>query len=235
MAELGTLWVGNKITKVQELSFASFVKHGHKLNLFIYDEVGKIPDGVIIRDANEIMPFDNIGRLAHFADVFRFKMVQKYNFGWVDADTLCVTDEWFADNDYYAISESGVVQNGIFRLPQNSDILKYIIEKASAVDRSTCSWNGTNSEVLTDAFDKFVEYKKYLVDYMLVDGIDYREWYMLWDPAYFEHIVSLSKKIKSFSIYNEMLSRSNVDKNSLPEGSAIKFFYDKYVLDSVGK
>lgn len=230
MAELGTLWAGNNITKIQELSFASFVKHGHTLNLFIYDEVGKIPDGVIIRDANEVMPFDNIGRLANFADVFRYKMVEKFNFGWVDADTICVTDEWFKEDEYYAIAESGVVQNGVFRMPQGSDILKYIIEQASAVDRSSCSWNGTNSEVLTEAFNRFPEYKECLVPYKIVDGIDYKNWAMLWSPSQFDKIMNISKSIKSFSIYNEMASRSGIDKNYLPDGSAIRFFYEKYVL-----
>lgn len=230
MAELGTLWAGNKITKIQEISFASFVKHGHTLNLFIYDDIGTVPDGVVIRDANEVMPFDNIGRLAHFADVFRYKMVEKFNFGWADADTICVTDEWFEEDDYYAISESGFVQNGVFRMPQGSDILKYIIEKASAVDRSSCSWGGTNSEVLTEAFNRFPEYKKYLVPYKIVDGIDFRYWKMLWTPSDFNKIMQISNEIKSFSVYNEMASRAEIDKNYLPDGSAIKFFYDKYVL-----
>jgi hypothetical protein len=47
------LWVGSALSKL-ERSCASFsVYHGHALELFVYDDVGNVPAGVVLRDANE--------------------------------------------------------------------------------------------------------------------------------------------------------------------------------------
>lgn len=231
MAELGSLWVGKNITKIQEICFSSFVKHGHKVNLFVYEDIGKVPDQVVLRDANDVMAYDGIGNMANFADVFRYKMVEKFNFGWVDADTICLTDEWFPDDEYYCIMQhNGEVQNGIFRLPQGSDILQHIIKSSDMVDRSLLGWTDTNSNILNKAFDMFPDYKRYLIDESLVNGIEWQDWYYLWTPEHFKNVIEISKNIKSFSVYNEMASRAGIDKNNLPSGSAIEFFYNKYVL-----
>lgn len=227
MAEVASLWVGDRMSKIQQLCLSSFVAYGHSVSLFVYGNRDDVPPGVMVRDASKIMPLDNIGHLAHFADVFRFNMVQQTGIGWIDADTLCLTEDWSFLDNCYAISEKGSIQNGIFRLPPESEILDFIVKKATSIDRSNSSWTETNSGVLIEAFERFPEYKKYLVDESIVNGIPYEGWHYLWDPEKLSDMIKLSKRIKSFSIYNEMVSRSGMDKNNFPKGSAMEYFEHK--------
>ena len=55
-----TLWVGNKLSTMERLCLASFVQNGHPIELYTYEEIENVPDGVIIRDGNEILTKDMI-------------------------------------------------------------------------------------------------------------------------------------------------------------------------------
>jgi len=230
MAEIASLWVGNKMTKIQEVCLSSFLYYGHDITLFTYGKRDDVPKGIKCKEASDIIPYDEVGQIAHFADVFRYDMVNKTGMGWVDADTLCLTENWnFLDNYYAIIQNNQEIQNGIFRFEPNSDFLNYIVLESKLVDRSKSGWTDTNSKILNKAFEKFPEYKKYLVNENIVNGVDFENWEKLWNPNNFKEMIKLSKNIKSFSIYNEMVSRSNIDKNVLPKGSAIKYFANKFL------
>jgi hypothetical protein len=103
--KFGTLWFGNEPTLLQEISWNSYIYHGHELNIYLYDMSIKVPDGAIKKDANEIMlekeifltKFDDIlcgGGHQQFADLFRLHMLKKTNLIWTDSDMVCLTDTW---------------------------------------------------------------------------------------------------------------------------------------------
>lgn len=230
MAKVSSLWVGNEMTLIQKMCLSSFIYHGHELTLFTYEKRNDVPNGVKLADANEIMPLDHIGNIANFADVFKYKMVQKTGTGWVDADTLCLTDSWsFLDDCYAILQDNGEIQSGIFKMPASSDFLQHIVDKSSLVDRSKKIWTDTSSSILIPAFEEFPHYKKYLVHEQHVNGVSFEDWEKLWKPESFDEILDLSQKIKSFSIYNEMVSRSGRDKNIFPKRSAMYYFGKKYL------
>ena len=77
-----SLWIGESLSKVEELCLSSFLYHGHEVHLYIYDNVKNIPDGVVIKDANDILHKDNIfythnNSVAHFADLFRWSLIKQ--------------------------------------------------------------------------------------------------------------------------------------------------------------
>lgn len=103
--KFGTLWFGNEPTLLQQISWNSYLYHGHELYIYLYDMSIKVPNGAIKKDANEIMLEKNIfltkfddplcgGGHQQFADLFRLHMLKKTDFIWTDSDMVCLTDTW---------------------------------------------------------------------------------------------------------------------------------------------
>lgn len=149
------LWIG-KIDKPQYMSINSFLKHGHRYQLWTYEPEQLVPVGTIIKDANEIVSKSILDkwreskhRLQTFANYFRYKLIYKIGGWWMDLDCICVKSLDF-ESHYVFCSIDGVkkrpqlsdfhchVINGAFKSPPRakflSDILIDIDEKASTGD-----------------------------------------------------------------------------------------------------
>ncbi len=83
---INSLWIGNTLGNLELLTLKSFIRHGHEFHLWVYSEINNlIPEGVILKDANEIIPATEIfrykyndpvskqgkGSVAGFSDIFR--------------------------------------------------------------------------------------------------------------------------------------------------------------------
>lgn len=229
--KIGTLWFGKPLTKIQEISLSSFVFYGHDISIFLYDKSIKVPDGVKKLNANEIIPLRKARFESAFSDIFRLKMMQITDMHWVDADTICISKNWFDKDDIYFIKqENGQIQCPVSKFPKNSEILKFLIEQVENIDITKSEWTDTNSKILTRALEIFPEYKKYLIEESLVNGVTYEQYWKFFDPMYKDEILNFKKDAKSVTPFNGMLTLNSFDKNNLPNGSAIKYFYDKFVL-----
>jgi|TARA_B110000914_G_scaffold213150_1_gene214812 hypothetical protein len=115
------LWVGPSLSRLEQLSLASFVYHGHDVHLYAYDDVGGIPDGVTIKDGNEIVPELGIFRQSHkgegqgslgaFSDYFRWRLLLERGGFWCDTDIICIQPFRFNDDLVFG-KESETVANG---------------------------------------------------------------------------------------------------------------------------
>lgn len=149
--KFGTLWFKNNPTLLQHISWNSYLKHGHELHIFLYDMSIKVPDGVIKRDANEILSEDHIflPKLHHakessehaefaFADVFRIHMLKKERLVWTDSDMVCLSDDWPNPEPYLF----GVFSNFPMGRPETSGVNNDILY----ID---------NENILNDLLDEF--------------------------------------------------------------------------------
>lgn len=88
-----SMWLGH-IGTIERLSMASYIANGHPYHLYLYEEPhGKIPDGVVVKDGNEILPKEIIWSFrtpAQFADLFRLNLLYKLGNFWCDCDTVCL-------------------------------------------------------------------------------------------------------------------------------------------------
>jgi len=144
--KFGALWFGNKPTALQYVSWSSYIYHGHELNLYLYDMSIEVPEGVIKRDANEIMSEDSIflpkfistslgNGHSQFSDIFRVYMIQKTGLIWTDSDVVCLSDNWPDPEPYlfgYMIDnplpwEGPVRVNGDILYIGDKDILEKVI------------------------------------------------------------------------------------------------------------
>lgn len=95
------LWVGGKLSPVEQLSAKSWLDNGFRVEMWSYDDLGNVPTGCVVRDGNEIIPRDQIfthsektgrskGSFAGFADIFRWKLLEKKGGFWADCDIICL-------------------------------------------------------------------------------------------------------------------------------------------------
>lgn len=238
MAEFGSLWVGGPLRKLQQTCLASFVHFGHTINLFVYDMDMQVPDGVIKRDAREVIPEDNIflvrDTYAAFSDVFRYNMLHKFDLIWVDADTLCLTDDWsfFEDDILFCNEYDDYYVGGVLKLPRNSEITKYLVNQVKLVDPSSMFWAEMGPTLLTKAIKKY-GYESYCQDMKTLCMITPNEAKKFWQRAYAQEIMKMinSGDSRCASLYNGMLTVfDKVNTNSLPRNSVIEHLYKKYVI-----
>ena len=65
-----SLWVGDRLRTMERLCISSYLRNGHDFHLYTYNPVEGIPDGTVVKDANEVMPniVDQFRFTAQFAD-----------------------------------------------------------------------------------------------------------------------------------------------------------------------
>ena len=123
-------------------SINSFLNVNYEYNLYTYKYFKNIPDGCIIKDANEIIPFEEFylgsrNDYASFADYFRIKMIEKVDTAWTDTDNFYLSDEFDGNGTVLLIHENRI-QNGFFYISNDEESLKFkklLIECYNNVDK----------------------------------------------------------------------------------------------------
>lgn len=131
---IATLWIGDRLSWLEQLSLKSFVDAGHTTLLYCYDFIPNAPAGVTLRDARDIFPGDEIirhkrtGSPAIHADLWRLHLMQKTDFIWVDADVLCMRPFDFSDPFVFGLEKPKLVCNAVMRLPAESKTLRGLLD-----------------------------------------------------------------------------------------------------------
>ena len=141
---IGALWIGGSLTWLEQLCLKSFVDQGHPTFLYTYGEVKGVPEGVQIRDGNEILTTDRFithgrtGSVALFSDLFRFHLIAKDpEIIYVDTDVYSVRpfpgneSHIFGYEYYVEEKKKGQVNGAILRMPQDSAALQALLEFTS--------------------------------------------------------------------------------------------------------
>ncbi|MBW6507464.1 MAG: hypothetical protein K0B00_12025 [Rhodobacteraceae bacterium] len=134
--EVGTLWIGGRLSWMEQLCLQSFVDAGQRITLFSYDDIPNVPAGVIRRDGREVLDTDDFIKyekkdsFALFADLFRIHMIaQNPGLIWVDTDVYCHRPMAY-DSDYvlgFELPGETRVNNAVLGLPAGSAILADIL------------------------------------------------------------------------------------------------------------
>ena len=121
-----SLWVGSQLSKLERTCARSWTYHGHRFELFVYDDVGEIPDGVVLRDANDVIPESEVflwrGSYAIFADLFRWTLLHEHGGYWIDMDMLCLKPFDFEEPILFGCEHSNTASIGILKLPAKHPI-----------------------------------------------------------------------------------------------------------------
>jgi hypothetical protein len=81
---------------LERLCIGSFLRHGHRVEIYAYEPIAGLPEGATWRNAAEVVPRDRVffykgtGTIGVFADYFRLVLQQRSAGIWVDCDMYCV-------------------------------------------------------------------------------------------------------------------------------------------------
>lgn len=136
------LWIGGPLSTMETLSMVSFLANGHRVYLYTFGDTKNVPDGVDIRDGNEILSFEKAfrnsnegigsGGYAGFSDWFRYELLSKRRGFWVDTDMVCLKPLKLVQPNIVATSREGQwgtpALGCVLRLEQDNPLLKFCLE-----------------------------------------------------------------------------------------------------------
>ena len=232
MPDFGSLWIGNPLSKVEQTALASFIYYGHSFTLFVYDMDMKVPDGVIKKDANQIITESEIFKVQDsygpFADMFRYAMIQKTGLTWTDTDSICLRSDWNFGEYLFGYEEEGRLANGILRMPQDSELIDFLIKNSVKFDKSKIVWSEIGPLLVTKGAKKF-EVISYAQQPEVFYPIHFWQWKKIWLKDYTDEVLDKCNGAHTLQIWNQFLNREKIDKNELPNGSAIEYLYNKFI------
>jgi hypothetical protein len=238
MAKVASLWVGGPLGKIQELCLASFVYYGHEIYLYVYDMGMQVPDGVIKLDANQILAESEIfyhkNQLAAFSDLFRYKMIKDTGLMWVDADTMCLTESFFEKDEIVFINENNIsYAGGILKVPQEHPLIEFLYEESLKIlanqDPGASHWSFIGPHLMNNAVIT-MSLQSYAVDSSKVNVFKHAKDAMsAWDPRHTRKVIRRSENAHCLTFFNGGLTMLNFNKNIFRNGSAIYYFYKKYM------
>jgi hypothetical protein len=250
--KFGTLWFGNEPTLLQQISWNSYLYHGHELYIYLYDMSIKVPNGAIKKDANEIMlekdifltkfndPFRGGGH-QQFTDLFRLHMLKKTNFIWTDSDMVCLRDIW-PDPDPYLFGffvDRRHPAKGPIRI--NNDILYISDHKIidEIIDNFVCQPTATKKDqikygpvLLTNIISKH-KLMHFVKKENVFHPIRYSHTVDFLDSRVFEEVKNLINDSVAVSLFSSswLIHRLEIPKmDSIPkENTLIGYLTKKYI------
>ena len=212
------LWIGPELSVMERMSIASFLAHGHEYHLYVYDDVKYVPNGVIVRDANEILSSSMIFQYKHsksyagFANFFRYQLLLNKGGWWVDTDVICLKPFSFPDEHVFASEEhkgKRIANNGIIKAPVASDVMAYACQVCRSKDPEQLMWGETGPRLLDQAIKLFA-LEKFTKPHQVFCPLGFEEWGSVLDP---DANPSLDQTTYAIHLWNEMWRRENRDKN----------------------
>ena len=212
-----SLWIGPRLSVMEHLSISSYLAHGHAYHLYVYDEVDNLPAGLVLRDANEILPasmifqYSQYKSYAGFANFFRYQLLLERGGWWVDTDTVCLKPFAFADDYVFAreqLEDREVVTNGTIKAPPGSEILAEACRICRAKNPEELHWGETGPRLLGELVDQF-GFEASVQPAAAFCPIAYNAWEGVLDPAV---EWTFEPATHAVHLWNEMWRRAGKDK-----------------------
>ena len=112
---------------------------GYECVLWSYNDIENVPEGVILKDANDIIPLQEEIEKAKFSDYFRYKILYEFGGIWSDLDNICVKE--LPNEEYIFPAYMGFINNNLLKAPAKSEVMRIFIEliETKQVDISSSS------------------------------------------------------------------------------------------------
>ena len=149
-----SLWIGERLSKLELLTIHSFLRQAHEFHLWLYGDLQtSLPNSIILENAEEILPRTRIFRrrdvdpetgvghdsLGSFADLFRYKLLFERGGWWVDMDVTCLSPFHFQTDYVFRTHRVGVVNN-IIKCPPRSTLMKMTYEQVEREVNENSPW-----------------------------------------------------------------------------------------------
>jgi hypothetical protein len=214
------LWIGSKLSALEQLSISSFLANGHSYHLYVYDEPAGVPSGTILRDGNKILPASMIFQYrdhksySAFSNYFRYKLLLERGGWWCDTDVICLRPFDFEDRYVFAtepVLGGETITSGVMKSPRGSDAMSYAWRVCGEKDRATLVWGEVGPRLVRDAVERF-SLQRFVKPRTAFCPISYTEWESVLDgSARFE----FGEETFALHLWNEMWRREKRDKDGM--------------------
>ena len=154
--EFRAFWGGPPLTAYEELSLTSVVSRGHHVMLYSYDKALRVPAGVELLSAEEILPgtihefvYPNGDRsIALQSDLFRYEVLRRYGGWYFDLDIVLLSEDLPSDPIFLARQDKHFVNAAVMKFSPDHPLMKLAADNArSLVD--SCEWGSIGPRLLT--------------------------------------------------------------------------------------
>jgi hypothetical protein len=214
-----SLWVGPRLSVMEQVSIASFLHHGHEYHLFTYGPVEGLPAGAVLEDARSILPDSMIfqyrdhASYAGFSNYFRYKLLLERGGWWVDTDTVCLQPFDF-DEPYVIASQPTKDGREIptaspIKAPAGSPAFAHAWEYCLSRRPEDLVWGETGPRLVADVIGR----------YCLEQFRQPREVFCPLHPADWKRIVDPGAELRfgpparAVHLWNELWRREQWDKD----------------------
>lgn len=189
-----SLWIGDSLSLMEQLTIKSFIDNGHIFHLYSYSKhIENLPNQAILKDANDIIPecevytYDGNGDCRKgslgcgFTDLFRYKLIYEKGGWYVDLDVTCLRnfDEITLDYVFRPHIKYKAVSN-ILKAPAGSEfILDCYNDIKNKINKNNDRWERV-IEIFCDNIIKH-ELEHYIVDKLWFGNDNWEEIYRYFD------------------------------------------------------
>jgi hypothetical protein len=200
------------------ISIRSFLAHGHDYHLYAYEPIENLPVGVVVRDANEILPHSSVFRYtgyetyAGFANFFRYKLLLERGGWWTDTDVVCLRPFEFASPYVFGseTSSRGIVPaSAVIRCPAGSKAMAHAWNVCSSKKPELLKWAETGPKLVACVISLFA-LDPFLLPPEVFCPLSCHDWRKLLDPGTDRDFFEGSFAIH---LWNEMWRRDGCDKD----------------------
>jgi mannosyltransferase OCH1-like enzyme len=213
------LWIGDRLSVMEQLCISSFLHHGHDFHLYVYQETAGIPSGTVVLDGNSILPADRIftytehKTYAGFANFFRYKLLLEKGGWFVDADTICIKP--FDFHGDYVFSSEGIngrqlVNVGAMKVPPGSPVMQFAWDACERMNTSELKWSQCGPALVRQAVESY-SLEHSVQPWEVFCPVHFSVWEQMLDPS-----ISWSFEVRTHAVHlwNELWRRSNQDKDA---------------------
>jgi len=208
-----SLWLGD-FTTMERLAVCSFLENGHEFHLYAYKSLRGVPDGVRLRDGNEIVSSDRIfkdsrGTFAGFANAFRYKLLLERGGWWVDTDAVCLQPFQAASEHLLALEPDRTIATGVIKAPAGSELIARAWEESQRIGTKNVEWGKAGPALMGRLVDE-MGFTDVETDPSVFYPIDWSDWRDLIAPG---APVEIGPRTKSVHLWSSLWTRNGADKD----------------------
>ena len=223
-----SFWFGKPMNWICELSMRSYIRQGHKFELYCYEDF-PVPEGVIRMDANEIIPesdsfqmmnsFDGIrGRYSTFANIFRYKLLFEKGGVWSDLDSICIKPLIFEDGIEVVFAtentRSGIEINNcnIYVAKRGNPLFAHLYNSSISQDRESLEHLSFNKNFIIEAMDEMgIDWVSYTSARTTFCPIPWYNIHQIFDPKHEFNLEQMMKNTYAIHLYNNIIEADYPD------------------------
>lgn len=214
-----SLWVGDRLSVMEQLCISSFLRHKHEFHLYTYQDIAGIPSGTVVLDGNKILPASRIftykehQTYAGFANFFRYKLLLEKGGWFVDADTICVKPFQFRSK--YVFSSEGIhgqqlINVAAIKVPAGSSLMQYAWDACERLNVGKLQWSQCGPALFKQAVEAN-SLQRYVRPWDVFCPVHFSEWEKLLEP---DVRWNFGKETQAIHLWNELWRRSDRHKDA---------------------